>query len=323
MLNYKFRKMKKVKLITIFCCLFAAGMIALSSCKKNTVTTVDKDTSGASDVSTAENTSNDIISIGAQASENGALTGYRDGSSDYVLSTCAASVIKDTAAKTITVTFNGGTCLDGRTRSGVLVFNYSASTNGARFYRDPGFSMSVTASNYVVDGNQITINHKTVTNITNGGTMVGWNPSTTPEKWSIIADISILKSTGGTVTWQSTRTKTLLNTTTVYTMSDTVKYPANNTFAINWPHAIIQIDGDATGTRPNGETFTAHASAMVRDFNCSPSGNRHPWISGELDYSPSGKYERFINFGSDANGNINNACDLYAKVTIDNVSYII
>lgn len=315
--------MKNAKLITMFCCLFAAGMIALSSCKKNTATTVDKDTSGASDVSNAENTSNDVVSIGAQASENATLTGYRDGSSDYVLSSCAATIVKDTAAKTITVTFNGNACLDGRTRSGSLTFNYSASTNGARFYRDPGFSMSVTSNNYVVDGNQITINHKTVTNITNGGTIVGWNPATTPEKWSISADISIVKSTGGTVTWQSTRTKTLVNTTTVYTMSDTVNYPANNTVAIDWPHAIIQIDGNATGTRPNGETFTAVATAIVRDFNCSPIGNKHPWISGTLVYSPSGKAVRNINFGSDQNGNINNACDIYAQVTINNVNYII
>src|ERR1035438_5480473 len=104
--NYKLnklKKMKKEKLITIFCCLFAVGMIMMSGCKKKDVTPADSDTSGASDVSTAENTSNDVVAIGAQASENGSLSSYRDASSDYVLSTCA-TVTRDTVAKTVLVT---------------------------------------------------------------------------------------------------------------------------------------------------------------------------------------------------------------------------
>jgi len=311
--NKKLKEMKNGKLITIFCLLFAAGMITMSSCKKNNTATADSDTSGATDNATAENTSNDIVAIGAQASENGSLSSYRDAGSDFVLSTCA-TVTRDTNAKTVLVTFNGGTCLDGRSRSGSLLFDYHLSPAGDNFYRDPGFTFTVTSNNYVVDGNQVNIISKTVTNTTNGGNHVGWNPATTNETWAIAANIKITKPNGDVITWNCTRTKTLLNTASVYTAADLSNYPASDVTPINWPMAKIQIDGSASGTRANGETFTAVATAMVRDFGGCTIQGRHPWISGTLLYSPAGKYARLIDFG-------NGSCDLNATVTINGNTY--
>jgi hypothetical protein len=90
----------------------------------------------------------------------------------------------------------------------------------------------------------------------------------------------------------------------------------NDVTPIDWPHAKTQLDGTASGTRANGETYTATATAMVRDFGGCNILGRHPFISGELDYSPSGKATRYINFGT-------GTCDLLATVTINNVSYTI
>ena len=294
----------------IVCCMFAIGLITMTGCKKKDTIAADSDTSGANDVSVAENTSNDVVNIGAQASEKGSTLSYRE-ANDQGLFSCASVVIDSVVNRTITVTFNGSTCLDGRTRSGSLVFNYSASPASAKHYRDPGFTFTVTSQNYIVDGNQVNIINKTVTNTT----PAGFNPSTTNETWSISANISIIRaSNAGTVTWTCNRTITLLNTASVYPMTDTI--PGHNYSAIDWPMAKTQLDGTASGTRANGETYTATATAMVRDFGGCNIAGRHPFISGELDYSPSGKATRYINFG-------NGTCDLLATVTIYNVSYTI
>ncbi len=289
------------KLMTLTCCLLALGLMTMTSCKKKDVTTADTDTSSASDNTLAENSSNDVVNIGAQASENASLSSYREANTDNVLSTCAI-ISRDTVAKTVTVTFTGGTCLDGRVRTGSLTFDYHLSPAGATHYRDPGFTFTVTSNNYVVDGNQITIVNKTVTNTT----APTFNPAQTNLTWSIVATINIVKSNGTTITFTSTRTKTLLNT------SDTSVY-RGSALPIVWSHAKIQIDGSGSGTR-NGENFSSTATAMVRDFNCSV-GNHHPWISGTLDYQPpSPKYLRHIDFGS-------GTCDLDATVTINGTTY--
>src|SRR5258708_1303559 len=134
--------------------LLIASALFIFSCKKNSdSSTSDSDTGGAQDNATAENTSNDVVSIGAEAADNGgSLSNFRTAPGDLLFTSCA-SVVRDTVAKTITVTFGNVMCMDGRTRSGTLVFNFSASTNGATHYRDPGFSMTVTSNNYVVNNN--------------------------------------------------------------------------------------------------------------------------------------------------------------------------
>lgn len=286
--------------IFILAALIVTSSILMFSCKKEKA---DSDTTGAADNNLAENAASDIISIGSQASDNssGGLVSFRTGSDDQVLSSCA-TVTRDTVARTITVVFSGSTCLDGRTRSGSLVFNFSGSTNGARYFRDPGFNCSITATNYIVDGNHITINNKSITNTT----PVGFNPTSTNETWHILADISILKANGETVGWVCDRTTTLLNTSTTYTNAST---------PINWLAARIGIMGSANGTRANGETFSIVViSQLVRDFGACNVNGRHPFIQGSLDYAPSGKPVRHVDFG-------NGSCDLNATVMINNVTY--
>jgi hypothetical protein len=313
--------MKKIKLSIALASLLIAGVAVVSSCKKSTTTTtptptptiVDNDQSGASANNTAENTSNDIVLMGAQASDmssnTGSLSTYRNSNASQILGLSCATIIRDTINSTIIVTFNGTPCLDGRTRSGSLIYTYT-NPNGSGFgynrYRDPGFMLVVTAQNYIVNSNTVTINSKTITNTT----PVGFNYLVTNETWSISANISIALASGaGTINWTSNRIKTLLNTSSVYT---------NVATPINWTAARISISdgpGDTYGNRSNGETFTVTiTNPLIRDFTCSPAGGGHPFIQGTFVYAPYGKYTRTFDYGT-------GACDDLATLTINGIVY--
>ena len=294
--------MKKTKLSLALAGLMIASAAIVSSCKKKEA--ADSDTSGAADAHLSENTSSDIVSMGAQASDNStaSLSTYRNGINNQILGLSCATVVRDTVAKTITVTFSGGTCADGRTRSGSIVYSYANSASGATYYRDPGFELDVTANNYMVDGNTVIIHNKTIKNTT----PVGFNPATTNEAWSITANITINKASGGSVSWTCNRVKTLLNTSAVYTNAAT---------PINWRNARIGITGSADGSRSTGETFSVNiTNQLVRDFGGCDIGGKVPFIEGTFTFSPSGKAERTFDYG-------NGSCDLNATVTINGVTH--
>jgi hypothetical protein len=307
----------------IFKSLFAASLVAavLAGCKKESKEEIDTDTSAAEDNAFAEHTSSDILEIGGQASDgNNSLSGFRVEDPSSLLSACA-SVVRDTINHIVTVTFNGTPCIDGRTRSGQLIFNYSASANGAKHYRDPGFTCTVTSSNYYVDNNSVQINNKTITNITHSGNPNGYDPMTENEKWHITADITITRPNGAVLTWNCDRTKELLNTSTVCPASDFLNFPFSDTIPINWSQARVGITGSATGTRTiNNVTENVSiniTSQLVRDFGACSINGRHPFILGELDHTRTGRPTRHMNFGSDQYGNVdpNGSCDLWVQIT--------
>jgi hypothetical protein len=303
--------MKTTKLSLALAGLMIASTVLVSSCKKKEEAK-DTDTTGASDAHLSENTSSDIVSMGAQASDNTTanLSTYRNGNNNQILGLGCATVTRDTVAKTVTVNFGSGTtCLDGRTRSGSITYTYSnpnGSGAGYNHYRDPGFTLNVTSSNYVVDGNAVTIENKTITNTT----PVNFNPATTNETWSITASITINKATGGSINWTCNRVKTLLNTASVY--------PSNPlTSPINWSMARVGFTGSASGSRSVGETFSLNiTNQLVRDFGGCELSGRAPFIEGTFTYAPSGKKVRTFDYGT-------GSCDFDATVTIDGVSHAI
>jgi hypothetical protein len=256
----------------------------------------DTDTSAATDNTLAEKTSNDATTMVQESSETGSTSSYRNGN-ENTLTTCAT--IKDTN-KIITLTFSGGMCNDGHTRSGIMTIDYSQS--GANIYpRNPGFTCVVSTSNYKVDGMPVTIN-KTITNTTpnlNPGTNLTWTDN---------ASVSIVKSTG-TLSWTSNKVLTLLNT------SDQTVYHGQST-PITWSKAIIGLTGSESGTTATGVNFTVNVTnQLVCDRNCSPNAlhpGHHPFINGTLDFTPGSKPTRHVNFGYPNNG----ACDDQALVTI-------
>jgi hypothetical protein len=302
--------MKTRKLTLALASLVLVSAVAFTSCKKKTKSDEDNDTTAAQDNSLAETTSNDVLTMAGQASENQSVSSYKLNPHDDVtgLSCATFSMI---AAQKFTVTFSGNVCLDGKARSGMLTFDFSGSTGGATAYRHPGFNCVITSTNYVVNSHTVTVN-KTVTNTT----PVGFNPITTNLTWKISSNITIVKpSGGGTVTWSCTnRTKTLLNT------SDTVNVYHGTSTPISWGLARVGITGSANCTSSNGNSFSVNVTGqLVKDFTCSPDASHpghHPFIQGTLDFTPSGKATRHVDYGG-------GTCDLNATVTINGTAHSI
>ena len=165
----------------------------------------------------------------------------------------------------------------------------------------------------MVDGNSVIINSKTVKNIT----PVGFIAANTNEQWSIVADITINKAAGGSVTWSCNHVKTLLNTGNSYTIGGNTESAAytNATTPIDWRNAVVGITGSANGSRSTGETFSVNiTSQLIRNFGGCDLGGKVPFIEGVFTYSPSGKAERTFNYG-------NGSCDFNATVTINGVTH--
>jgi hypothetical protein len=67
---------------------------------------------------------------------------------------------------------------------------------------------------------------------------------------------------------------------------------------------VIGINGSTNGISADGLSFNANISTMLaRNFNCSPSlihPHFHPFVAGQIDFTPYGKSTRSINFGTGA-----------------------
>ncbi|MEO6302310.1 MAG: hypothetical protein ABIP51_03950, partial [Bacteroidia bacterium] len=279
-----------------------AGSITFTSCHKKEKTKdqePDTEQSTATDNNMAESNANDIDAIGSQVCESGAMSTFKtDGSMTIEFAPTATITI---VGKVATVDFGviGVVGSDGRTRTGKLIFDYSVSSpTTAIYYRNPGFKVNITSLNYVVDGNQVNIISKTITNTTTSNLPSGSNPGTNLT-WAITANISIVKAnSGGTISWSCNRTKELTNS------SDYLCYNGQ-AYPIVWTLAKVKLNGTATGTNTKGESFVAKATDLVRDFTCKPDGKRRPFISGKIEYTPGNRPLRLIDFG-------NGACDLSA-----------
>jgi hypothetical protein len=295
--------------------------IGFSSCRKKEkeeiVKTEDNEQVTANDNNLAEGIASDIDLMGSQVSENGSLSSFKTtGSTSSAAELGLASVcatVSGVGTQIITVDFGSTPCIgaDGRTRSGKLIYNFSASSpSTAVYYRNPGFNVNVTSLNYVVDGYQVNIISKNINNTTSASIPTGINPGTNLT-WAITANISITKPNNSTLSWTCNRTKELLNT------NDPACYQGQTT-AINWSQAQVKINGNSSGTNAQGESFTATATNLVRYMTCTPDANRpgrHPFISGTLAYTPGTRLTRTINFGSV------NSCDFNAVLSIANQTF--
>lgn len=298
--------LKTISALTLLLSLFV-----FSCGKEDPKPSTDSDTSSASDDAIAETIVNDLEAVGAEAAENqGSLTNFKSASGSAIsLANCATVSILN---KIITVDF-GTSCLcnDGRTRSGKLIYDFSASTPSTAIrYRNPGFDMKLTSQNYIVDGYSVTITSKQVKNTSPLSLPSGLNPGTNLT-WSINSNISIIKpANAGTITRITNYTKELLNT------NDTNCYRGQNK-SIVWTIAKVKFNGNSSGVNAKGENYTNTATDLVRDMNCAPYLNkpkRHPFISGKLNHTPGTKATRYIDYG-------NGSCDVNATVTINGVVY--
>ena len=309
-------KNKSFLLIGNLIILSLISILMFSSCKKRKEIPEEEDTeqTTANDNNMAENYMSDIETMGAQVSETGNIS-YRSSSENGLKLDLSPGATVTVVGKIITIDFGAVGCLgnDGRTRTGKLIYDYSGSVpSSAIYYRNPGFKVNITSQNYVVDNYSVTINNKTISNTSPLNLPLGLNPGTNLT-WLINASISISKpNNGGSISWNCSRTKELVNT------NDTNCYKGQSKH-IAWNKAIVKLNGSTTGTNAKNEQFTATATNLVRDFSCTPDQSRpmrHPFISGTISYSPANRPTRLVDFG-------NGTCDLNATVTINSKVFTI
>jgi hypothetical protein len=307
--------MKKNKILFGTAMLVLAGSLLFTSCRKKDrkEEEPDQETATASDNANMENISSDIDAMGGEAAESGTIVGR--GTNVSGISVAPNATVTGYGTSTITIDFGTGiSCQDGRVRSGKIIYDLSGSSPATSiYYRNPGFKVVVTSQNYVVDGNAVTIINKTIQNTTPasvGGQTVYTGVDLT---WSISSNISVVKANnGGTITWSCSRTKTLINS------NDATCYHGQ-TIPITWAKAKIKLTGNASGTNAKSEGYTVTATDLIRDFNCTPSSihpNKHPFISGTIDYKPGSRPTRHVDYG-------NGGCDNNATVTVNGVTYAV
>lgn len=253
-----------------------------SSCRRDNDNDRDNDTTGARDHALAEASFEEVQSIADQA-EEGSLGNYR-AMEDTIYLGCA-TVIRDTTTTPRTITVDFGTvnctCQDGRTRRGKIISTYTGA------YRDSGTVITHTTVDYYVNDNKI-IGTKTVTNKGKNSSNHTW--------YTVQVNGSIEKANGaGTISFNSSREREWIE--------------GENTAGGLWQDDVYSITGTASGTTANGNSFTASITEALRiELSCSHI------TSGELEFTPSTRPVRTVNFGT---GN----CDNLATVTINGNVY--
>jgi hypothetical protein len=330
--------MKKTKLSLAVAGLMLVSAIAITSCKKSTTTTTpatDTSTTSSTDNNLAQQNAHDITNFGSEGIDNSTLTSYKlaNGTGQpSVLSGVSgtATVVINPTAKTATVTFINFIGYDGHTRNGTVMYDWSASlstpTYTAQYYRDSGMVINITTPTvggvvYTVDNNTVHVNSKTIKNIGRVNGQLTWTDN---------SNITITKTNnGGTIQWQGNWSVALLNTsaytyTTFNGTASSYTYPGVFTSYggppsnyIDWTKALVSVSGTFSGTAADGETYTGNISTpLILNFNCTPQWSRYLYVSGVLNFTPTGKATRTINYGT-------GVCDLTYVVSIGSYSITI
>lgn len=171
--------------------------------------------------------------------------------------------VTSSTTATMTVDFGTGcTCLDGRTRTGILTGSFSGK------WKDAGSNATITTSNYTVSTYPVSFTMEVTQNGVNGDGHLNWDVT--------VSNGSIVTPTG-TITYQSTR-----NTEWIAGQGDFD--PSNDEFLIT---------GSASGTARTGKAFTMNVDqALHIKSNCSNI------VAGILSLTPDGLSTRTIDYGS-------------------------
>lgn len=278
--------MKTNRFILYSIILLAISSFAVGGCKKDTE---DNDTSAAGDNAFAESTFNDVTNISDEAGYSGALSNYRLGGNEGILTSCATVTfdsLVSTDQDTIKIDFGSTNCTgnDGRNRRGIIYVYYTGA------YRDSASVHTIAFSNYYVNDNQI-LGTKTVTNMGHNGSgnLV----------YSIYVNGSVvLANNGGTVTWTSQRQRE-------WTQGEST---------MAWNDDVYSVTGSASGVSADGHSFTVSiTSPLIRVMSI---GCRRHFVSGVFVLTPDNKPARTVDFGP-------GTCDDICTVTIQNHTYTI
>jgi hypothetical protein len=248
--------------------------VLISGCRRDR--TDNSDNSTSSDNNNAENLYSDLYKIVHDVSSN------TNGIRDYSIG-CIDTVIVDTTAnpRTVLVDFGTDDCVgdDGKVRKGQLLITYTGR------YRTPGTVITVTPSNYTVNGFLLQ-GTKTITNMGN-------NTSGQPYFNISVTGTITAPNNAYSLSYTSTRVRTWTQGYDTATIWDDV----------------YSISGTASGTNRQGEPYTAAiTSPLIAKVGCA-------WIvSGIVEIVPQGRPTRTINFG-------NGDCNAGFTVTVNSQVY--
>jgi hypothetical protein len=264
-------------------------VLLLASCKKEKKET-DNDTNPAVESNLAESLFNEVKNITDAAADGTLSSSVYKASYDTTLIGCA-TVIHDTTTSPRTLIIDYGTsgtcvCGDDKIRKGKIIVSYTGR------YRNAGTVITHTFDNFYTGGYRIE-GTKTVTNM-------GLNGSGNPYFSVVVTGGKITKPDGQYITWSSTRTREWIAGSSTLT----------------WLDDEYSITGDGSGVTSSGLSFNATINTALRvKLSCVLTGTP-VIVSGVLTVSPSGKYDRIINYGS-------GSCDHNATLTINGVDYAI
>jgi hypothetical protein len=183
---------------------------------------------------------------------------------------------------TLIIDFGSTNCLhNGKLRRGRINITYTGK------YRDAYSVITSTFDNYYVNDNLVQ-GERVVTNqgINSNGNM--W--------FTIDINNASIATANGIINWNSNRVREWVNGENTYTFTDDV----------------YKITGSASGNAVNGHAFSMQITNPLEvDFACLPSCLIK---SGEAILSPSGYYDRIINYG-------NLICDCNVDVTINGSTF--
>lgn len=272
--------MKKLSLI------FLTTLLAFQSCKKiETLTSEDQEI--VEDNAQSEQISDDASKISDDAYYASSNILVRDNSSASSILADTVKIIKNASDSSVTVDFgtNGITCRDGRVRYGKFTFKF---TNG---YKKAGSTVTQTFDGYKVDDRSI--NNSSTRTITYNGTNASGQPY-----WTIVANMSITKSNGKVVTWNSNRTRTMI---------------AGYNTPLNWTDDQYEVSGSASGVTGNGTSYTLTINKnLLINIGCK-------YIQDGIITMTRGTVSYSIDYGTPTSSN---NCDNQATFTMNGKSTV-
>jgi hypothetical protein len=283
------KKITRVRCIQGFTILAMAGMV-ISGCKKTTPAT-DSDTVSSNENAFAQARFNETGSISDQAAAN-SVSSYRltpGANNGSLLSNCATltfDTVNHTNPDTIMVNYGPVNCMchDGRMRRGIIYVTYTKP-----HYWDSLDVITLTFSGYYVDNYGIS----GVKTITNQGRINGQQTYNS----TVVNGMITKPNNGGSYTWNSNITR---------------KWTAGENTPWFWFDDQYQFTGTSNGVSSTGTGYTATIITPLQwDASCPM------WfVSGILDFTPTGHPTRVIDYG-------NGACDDVCTVTISGTPYTV
>jgi len=276
-------KSKSTAIITAGLC---TCLLVLASCRKERQE-LDSDTASAAEYAVADAAFADVANIADEA-YSGNLDTYRtsEGGVQGTLSACADLTI-DTLAKSMVIDF--GTvnceCADGVFRRGKILVSWTGA------YRDSGSSHTITFNDYFVNSNQIL---GTKTDVNNGINTNG--------------NLSFSVSVNGSIVWDP-QSAGGAGTSTIVSIS-TREWICGASQPVCRDDVYL-ISGTAAGETRTGNAYTMSTSQPLK----KEIGWRH-FTDGILQFTPSGKFTRTIDYGY-----VNGGRDALAQVAINGYTF--